>query len=212
MKFVQPAVLGFALCLGAFPGCANVISLTGSLNPTDSGDVFLYQFTASDHATVLVQSYGFGGNAGQSIPSGGFDTYLSLFSGIGPSATFLSSNDDGLCPPATPDSGYCLDSRLVALSLPGGDYTLALTVSGNMSFAENQPTLYTLGDGFIGLQQPDYYDPLTGTYRTSNWALDLQSAEGTITPIAPAPEPAGYVLASAGMLFILADRFLKRRR
>jgi hypothetical protein len=221
MKFVQPAVLGLALCLGAIPGCANVISLTGSLNPTDSGDVFLFQFTASNHATVLVQSYGFGGSAdapggtnaaGQIIPSGGFDTYLSLFSGIGPSATFLSSNDDGICPPAAPDSGYCLDSRLVALSLPGGDYTLALTVSGNMSFAENQPTLYTLGDGFIGLQQPDYYDPLTGTYRTSNWALDLQSAEGTITPIAPAPEPAGYVLASAGMLFILADRFLKRRR
>jgi hypothetical protein len=215
MKFAQSAVLGLALLVGAIPGSANVISLTGSLNPSDSSDFFLFQFTASNHVTVLVQSYGFGGGtnaASQVIPSGGFDTYLSLFSGIGPSATFLSSNDDGLCPPATADSGFCFDSRLVALSLPAGNYTLALTVSGNSSFAENQPSLYTLGDGFIGLQQPDYYDPSTDTFRTSNWALDIQTAEGSITPISDTPEPAGYVLASAGMIFILAGRFLKRRR
>jgi hypothetical protein len=87
-----------------------------------------------------------------------------------------------------------------------------LTESGNSSFAENQPGLYTLGDGFIGLQQPDYYDPWTNTFRTSNWALDIQTAEGSISPISDAPEPAGYVLGSTGMLFILAGRFLKRRR
>src|SRR5260370_29948797 len=122
MKFAQSAVLGLALLVGAIPGSANVISLAGSLNPTDSSDVFLYQFTASNHATVLVQSYGFGGTgnvpggtnaAGQVILPGGFDTYLTLFSGFGPSATFLASNDDGLCPPAAPDGLYCFDSRVV---------------------------------------------------------------------------------------------------
>src|SRR5260370_32231287 len=113
MKFAQSAVLGLALLVGAIPGSANVISLAGSLNPTDSSDVFLYQFTASNHATVLVQSYGFGGTgnvpggtnaAGQVILPRGFDTYLTLFSGFAPTTTFLSYNDDVLCTPESPPS------------------------------------------------------------------------------------------------------------
>jgi hypothetical protein len=222
MRFAQTAVLGFALCLGAIPGNAGaIVSLTGSLNPNDSGDVFVFEFTASNGTSLLVQSYGYGGSsaapggtnaAGQVIGSGGFDTYLSLFAGTGPSATFLASNDDGICPPAATDGGNCYDSRLFASSLHG-DYTLVLSVSGNSSFAENQPALYTLGDGFIGLQQPDYYDPGTFTFRTSNWALDLNPGEGSITAITgAAPEPAGYVLGSTGILFLFAGRFLKSRK
>jgi hypothetical protein len=214
MKFCQTAVLGFALCLGAIPGNAGVISLTGSLDPNDSGDVYIFQFTAPFTTSFAVQSYGYGGSsatatgtnaAGQVITSGGFDTYLTLFSGFGPSATYLASNDDGFCPPAATDGGNCYDSRLVALGLQG-NYTLVLSVSGNSSFAENDSSLYTLGDGFLGLQQPDYYDPGTGTYRTSNWALDLIAPEGTIVPLSAAPEPSSYALASAGLLFLLARR------
>ena len=84
---------------------AGTVSLTGSLDPNDPNDVFLYQFAIPSVSDLAFQSYGFGGgtNAGGIvIPSGGFDAYLSVFAGTGPSATFLASNDDGTCPPGQP--------------------------------------------------------------------------------------------------------------
>jgi hypothetical protein len=210
MKLYPTCLFGIALACSTITASANTISLVGNLDPNNAGDAFVYEFTASAGVTIGIQSYGYGGSsatstgfnaAGAPIASGGFDTYLSLFSGIGPSATFLSSNDDGPCPPAATDGGNCFDSRLVALSLPAGKYTLVLTESGNISFAENYGT-GTLGDGFTGLEQPGYYDPGTATFRTSNYALDLRAVEGTFTPISGAPEPAGYTLGLAGILLI----------
>ena len=108
-------------------------SFTGSANPTDPNDVFLVRFVLSAPTTVRIQSWGYGGSAsapggtnaaGTVIAAGGFDPYISLFSGTGINATFLSSNDDGLCPPATRVSGFCLDPTLT-INLPAGSYTLA---------------------------------------------------------------------------------------
>ena len=134
------------------------ISLTGQLDPADPQDVFLYPFTLSAPTTVTVQSWGYGGTlsapgganaSGAVIPSGGFDPYVSLFSGTGASATFVASNDDGLCPPGTIAVGNCYDSTLTT-SLPAGTYTLAVSSFLNMSLAENYGT-GILGDGFVGL-------------------------------------------------------------
>jgi hypothetical protein len=187
------------------------LSVTGSLDPNDANDVFLFPFTLAG-TDLQVQSYGYGGTAnapggvnaaGSVIPSGGFDPYLSLFKGMGSSATFLASNDDGLCPPGAP-APACADPTLLLSGLTAGPYVLALTVFDNFSFAENLGS-GTLGDGFIGLG--DYFDQASGTVRSSNFALDIGST-GAITPT-PIPEPGALVLT--GMVLVGALRFMNRR-
>ena len=187
------------------------LSVTGSLNPNDANDVFLFPFTLAG-TDLQVQSYGYGGTAnapggvnaaGSVIPSGGFDPYLSLFKGMGSSATFLASNDDGLCPPGAP-APACADPTLLLSGLTPGPYVLALTVFDNFSFAENLGS-GTLGDGFIGLG--DYFDQASGTVRSSNFALDIGST-GAITPT-PVPEPGTLLLAAA--VLIRAHRFMNNR-
>jgi len=169
---------------------AATVSLTGSLDPNDANDVFLYQFEVPAVSDLLFQSYGFGGGtnaAGMIIPSGGFDPYLSLFAGAGPGATFLASNDDGSCPPGNFDPS-CSDPTLSLTAQPAGSYTLALTVFDNFSFAENIGS-GTLGDGFIGLG--DYFNVASNEIRTSNFALDVSSSAGFV------PEPGTVFLCAA---------------
>ena len=201
-----------ACILFATPCGAGTISLTGSLDPDNPNDVLLDSFTLSGPSSLTIQSYGYGGSgnapggtnaAGSVISPGGFDTYLSLFSGTGPGATFVDSNDDGLCPPGS-NVPACHDSTLVMDALPAGTYTIALTVFDNFSFAENFGS-GTLGDGFIGLG--DYFDAASGIIRTSNYALDV-SASGLASPI---PEPA-TVWPLAGALLALGLANLSRGR
>jgi hypothetical protein len=209
----RTGVLGLAaLLMIASPCFANVISLAGALDPNNPNDVFLFGFTLTSKSNVTIQSYGYGGSgnatggknaAGVVIPAGGFDTYASLFAGLGPAATFLGSNDDGNCPPGAANPA-CLDSTLQFASLAPGGYTFALTLPFNFSVAENQGS-GTLGDGFIGLQS-DYFDSVSGTVRTSNFAVDI-AAQVPIQPVATStPEPdlsvllVGALLAMAGKL------------
>jgi hypothetical protein len=168
--------------------------------------------------TLTIQSYGYGGSsnapggtnaAGAVISAGGFDSYVSIFDGSGPGATFLGSNDDGVCPPGNA-SPACHDSTLVMPSLSAGTYTMALTVFDNFSFAENFGS-GTLGDGFIGLG--DYYDAASGTVRTSSYAVDISASGLAVSPV---PEPATLPVVGFGFLaFVLAsqrrDRNCKRR-
>ena len=150
--------LAFVALASASWSCLADISLVGALDPTNPQDVYVYSFTLTTPATISIQSWGYGGTAaapggtnlkGAVIPPGGFDPYVSVFSGIGPAATFLASNDDGACPPGSPAVGQCYDSAL-QLNLPPGSYTVAMTSFLNMSFAENYGS-GTLGDGFIAL-------------------------------------------------------------
>jgi hypothetical protein len=176
-------------------GLADAMSFTGSLNPNDANDLLQLTLTLATPTSVLIQTYGYGGSsnapggtnaAGTVIVAGGFDTYLSLFLGIGPSATFLMSNDDGTCPlgAAIP---ACHDSTLDIASLGAGSYTLVLSVFDNFSFAENLG-MGTLGDGFIGLG--DYYDFASGQVRTANYAVDIITG-GAAAPVA---EPGSFLL------------------
>ena len=143
------------VCAGllvAQAGFAGVLSITGSLDPTDPNSTFQYFFSTAAAGPFVAQSFGYGGGvnaAGTVIPAGGFDTYLSLFAGSGPDATFAASADDGGCPPAGVDPN-CRDSRLAIAALAAGDYVLVVATFGNMSFAENYGS-GTLGDGFIGV-------------------------------------------------------------
>jgi hypothetical protein len=194
---------------------ASTLSYTGTLDPANPNDVFLTSFTLGVAASVHIQSWGYGGTsgapggtnaAGMVIPAGGFDPYASLFLGAGPTATFLASNDDGGCGPASPDP-VCADSRLDFTVLSAGTYTLALTLPNNFSFAENYGS-GTLGDGFIGLQG-DYYDAASGTVRSSNYAVDITS-RGFGSDPSPVPEPGSLSLLATGV-FMATLRLTRRQ-
>lgn len=148
-------------------------SLVGQLDPNNAQDVLLYPFTLTAPGAVTIQSWGYGGSSGApggvnaqgaAIAGGGFDPYVSLFSGTGSTATLVDANDDGACPPGTIADALCGDSTLVTAVLPAGSYTLAVSAFLNMSLAENLGS-GTLGDGFVGL----------GSYgtRTSAYAVDI---------------------------------------
>lgn len=180
-RYAACAVLaGFVAC---FVGAvwAGAVSLVGQLDPNDQQDVFLYQFTLSAPGSVAIQTWGYGGtlsapgdvNAqGNPIAPGGFDPYVTVFSGNGPAAALLASNDDGSCPPGTISAGFCRDSTLALPALPAGTYTMALSSFENMSLAENYGG-GTLADGFVGL----------GSFggRTNSYAVDISGA----TVVAP---------------------------
>jgi len=172
-------VLSFvSLIVGSGFASAGAFSVRGglALSEGSANDTRAYAFAVLTTSTVVIQSYGYGGSAnapggknlaGQTIPAGGFDPYLSLFSGAGPSATFLASNDDGACPPAAPDKGICADSR-ITLSLTPGSYTVVVSAFENMSLSENAGS-GTLADGFTGLGN---FDAL----RTGNYAIDIAAS------------------------------------
>ena len=181
--------------LGAFAPLAAVaatFSFAGVF--ADPNDVFLQEVTLSEPGSLLVQTFGYGGSgnaaggtngAGQVIEALGFDPYVSVFAGTGPGATFLASNDDGVCGPGAGAvaEGECFDSTLDLMLLPAGGYTLALTSPFNFSFAENLGT-GTLGDGFIGLAS----DFGRNTAQPGLYAVDITT--GVAGPPDPEPVPA----------------------
>ena len=152
------------------------VSLQGTLTlaPGDANDLFTYAFTLASPSTVSIQSYGYGGSAGApggknlagtTIPAGGFDPYVSVFFGSGPTSAFMASNDDGACPPGITDIGLCGDSSLT-LILAAGTYTVVLSAFKNMSLAENYGS-GTLGDGFVDLGVFD-------SARSNAYAIDIE--------------------------------------
>ncbi len=145
-----------ALLLGrpavADPMCTTLsgaISCVGSLAIPENVFVETFAVTGSA-ADITVQTYGFGGTAssftnaaGMTIPSGGFDSLVALFSGSATAATILTDGSgnpivsaDNLtlfspgCPPAGTVTvgtvaGVCADNTLMT-SLAAGVYTLLL--------------------------------------------------------------------------------------
>jgi hypothetical protein len=224
MALLSAALLMAGYVLFTADAFAASTSFVGAFDPDDPNEVFLIEFSLVGTTDVIAQSYGFGGSssapggtnaAGTAIGAGGFDTYLSLFSGTGTSATFLTSNDDGLCPPGAAGDGACADSTLQVDDLPTGSYTLALSVFANLSFAENLGA-GTLGDGFIQLGTYIHLPSLTD--RTSDYALDLEAdgltviATRTIPGVATAvPEAASLVLVATAFVAQVALRQLRRR-
>jgi hypothetical protein len=139
---LRPAVAGIISTCSTFTGA---ISCTGAADTPE--DVFLESFTLSAGATVTVQTFGFGGGvnaAGTTIPAGGFDSLVALFSGTPTAATILTdgfanpiASADNLslyspgCPPAGlvtvgTVAGVCGDNTLIA-TLAAGTYTLLLS-------------------------------------------------------------------------------------
>ena len=135
-------------------------------DPDDvANNVALYTFTVASAGLVTIDSSGFAG--------GGVDPYFSLFSGSGPTATFVDSNYFQAY-----STGGDFD---YAASLAAGTYEIALGTFANMSFAENYGT-GTLGDGFIGFGSG-------ASFGDGDYAL-------TVT--VPVPEPSAWRLSVLG--------------
>jgi hypothetical protein len=151
-----------------------------------ANNMALYVISVPISLTVNFRSRGFA--------AGGVDPYFTLFQGTGNSATFLGSNysqafstggDFNLSFPLTP-----------------GNYTVAMSDFANMSFAENLGT-GTLGDGFIGLGEPD----TLGTYYYE-LEIDLPPVASTAIPTLT---EWGMIITVA-LLGVNSVYYLKKRR
>jgi hypothetical protein len=125
-----------------------------------ANNVALYVISVPTNLTVNFKSRGF--------TAGGVDPYFTVFQGTGSSATYFGSNYTQAF-----STGGDFD---LSFMLTPGLYTIALGAFANMSFAENLGT-GTLGDGFIGLGEPD----LLGTYYYEI-GVDLPPTEGVAIP------------------------------
>lgn len=141
-----------------------------------ANNVALHTFSVAAPDTYSFDSNGFA--------AGGVDPYFTLFSGTGPSATFLASNFDQ----AFSTGG----DFLISVPLAPGDYTIALGVFANMSFAENNPDADpSLGDGFTFLGGPGFL---------GNYYYEIEVEAGTPPEPPAVPEPATWLMLGMGLL------------
>ncbi len=212
------------LALASLCSADVVLSETGTLSTPE--DTFVMAINLATAGNVILQTYGFGGGtnaAGTIIPPGGFDPFVGLFSGTGPTALFINGDSDILtnytpgCPPAgTVTIGsmanQCGDVRLVLPGLAAGTYTVLL------SDAEYVPNAVfeaagMLGDGFTDftggvfqtcvnanscIPQPD----------TGNWAVDITEPSSSSPS---APEPGAFGLAGLGLAIAAGASEVRRR-
>jgi len=208
MNIVSSRILSLFL-FGIGLGSAGTVSDTGTLSTPE--DTFVTTITLVSGGGVTLQTYGFGGGtnaAGAVIPSGGFDAFVGLFEGTGPTALFINGDSDILsnytpgCPPAglvTVGSlpGQCGDVQLQFTGLAAGTYTVLLSDGEYIPNAVFETTGF-LGDGFTDLTGGVFQtceDASDCNTDTGNWALDIT------TPGSPTPEPASFRLAGLGLAF-----------
>ncbi len=178
----------------ALPAYSATLSFTGVFSSDD--DIAVRRFEISTERTIAITAFGYAGGvngAGDTIPSCGFDTFISLFDASGPQF-LLAVNDDGGCGvvQSDPVSGACFDSYMT-LVLPAGAYLAALTQSGNPPLGPAFPDgfLMTGAGNFTGGPFLDAF----GNQRDGHWAFDIANVD------APEPPYFGY-LTGIGLCII----------
>ena len=201
---------------------AGVLSETGTLSSPE--DTFLIAINLATGGDVTLQTYGFGGGtnaAATVIPSGGFDSFVGLFSGTGDTAVFINGDSDILsnytsgCPPAgtvTVGSvpGQCGDVQLQFTGLAPGTYTVLLSDGEYLPNAVFEVS-GVLGDGFTDLTGGVFQtcaDQSDCNNDTANWALDITEPSGSAPSV---PEPGAFGLAGLGLAFAAGASEVRRR-
>jgi hypothetical protein len=193
----RAAVLVLASAAGS--GWATAVTYSGNL-----GDAANRALVASDLSTALftddlatannVALYAltvpYGGSTSfvsTGFALGGADPYVTIFTGVNRvSASFLESN---YLHAFSVGGDFTL-----AMTLAPGEYTVAIGVFANQSFAENLGSAF-LADGFTGLGGPAYFG-------SGDYALTIALPDAAVVP-----EPSTGLLILTGVcLFACARR------
>ena len=177
--------------------------------------------------SITLQTYGFGGGtnaAGSLISAGGFDPFVGLFEGTGPTALLLDGTADNLsnytnagCGSANlltigKVTGQCGDVYLQFNGLAAGAYTVVLSDANDVPNAVDETTGY-LGDGYSDLTGGSFplqtcYDANNCNTDTANWALDVTTPGNAATS---APEPTTLAITGLGLVIVGLTCRRKRR-
>ena len=218
-------VLALALFIPAVAS-ADSSSYTGTLaNPQDTYTL-AFSVSGTLPVDVTVQTWGFGGGTnatGAIIAPGGFDPFIGIFDGTGPSASIATdglgdpygtsdvlSNFAGFagCPLAGTvnlgGSSICGDITMSLLLAPGS-YTLLLSDADYIPNAVFDNG--TLGEGFTdftggALQtcNTDATGSTTCADDSANWAFDITTKSKTVNT----PEPQSFLLLASALLALMA--------
>jgi hypothetical protein len=206
-----------------------VISCVGSLDTPEDFFEESFTVTAPRISSITIQTYGFGGGTnaeGASIPAGGFDSLVALFSNApeevltdaaGTPVASVSGTTQFFpgCPPAGTISigsaSICGDNQLV-ITLPPGSYSLVLSDANYIPFAVSPgpPLSSALADGFADLSGGVFETCTTDgacVQDTGNFAVDIL---GLSSPTAPTPEPATIWLLTVGVAVLSGIRMQRQ--
>jgi hypothetical protein len=203
-------VLALALFVGATTASADNFSFTGSFTSDDNVQLFTFSVGSTSLVTLLTTSYAGGVNAaGQTIPQGGFDPILALFSSSG---ALVGQNDDGdNNVPADSVTGEHFDTFLQTTLAPG-TYTVSVMEFDNFANGPNLSNGFAragLGN-FTASGNCAMFQDVDGSCRTGNWAFDILGV-GAATEGGgggeggggnAVPEPSSFALLFVGLVCV----------
>lgn len=191
-------IAGLALLfLTHFPASAASFSFTG--NFSQDSDVQFFNFSiASDSSAVTIQTLSLNGgtnNAGSSIASGGFDTYLALYN---------QSTGDWVTDTLNKAFGAeaVIDNALLIGALSAGNYVLALTQFDNVAAGLNLSDGFANDFGLATFATPPFTTRAGGG--SGHWALDILLVDSANMQINNVGAPETMTLILLGLVGLVA--------
>ncbi len=204
------------VALGMLPAICIASNVTLQGNFTADDNVQLFSVALGAPAAIDFRSYGYAGGTpsnGSTVPAGGFDTILTLFSASG---SFTRTTMTERARPSIPQPAW----RAMRASLPISP--LAATFWPSLQY--DNFSIGDLGNGFTEAGNPNFTaDPTfasggpcpgnmfrdisgtAGRCRSANWTVDFLNVE-SVTPVTATPEPSALLLAAVGLGLLLASR------